>query len=113
MKNYILTGAPGSGKTTVLRGLEAKGHYVIEAATDVIALEQFMGIEKPWEEIKFIDDIITLQKQRQVFADRVKSEVNFFDRSQICTYALCKYLGLEPTELLLQWRTFMKKKFSS
>ena len=41
MKRYILTGAPGSGKTAILRQLEREGFGVVdEAATDVIALEQ-------------------------------------------------------------------------
>jgi hypothetical protein len=39
MPGYILTGAPGSGKTAILRQLELNGHTVVEeAATDVIAL---------------------------------------------------------------------------
>jgi len=39
MPAYILTGAPGAGKTAVLRLLEISGYAVVEeAATDVIAL---------------------------------------------------------------------------
>ena len=38
MKRYVLTGAPGSGKTSVLRALAATGYPVVdEAATDVMA----------------------------------------------------------------------------
>jgi len=103
MTDYILTVMPGAGKTTVLRGLEAKCNYVVEeAATDVIALEQAMGIEKPWENVKFIDDVVALQKQRQILASTVESEKVFFDRSPVCTYALCEYLGFAPTKALLQ-----------
>ena len=48
MRRFILTGTPGSGKTSVIRELETLGHAVIhEAATDVIAQEQAKGIEKP------------------------------------------------------------------
>ena len=37
MPRYILTGAPGAGKTAVLRLLEVSGYTVVEeAATDVI-----------------------------------------------------------------------------
>lgn len=37
MPAYILTGAPGAGKTAILRLLEANGYPVVEeAATDVI-----------------------------------------------------------------------------
>ena len=41
IKRFIFTGAPGSGKTSVIKELEKLGHAVIhEAATDVIAEEQ-------------------------------------------------------------------------
>ena len=44
-REFILTGAPGAGKTVILRGLEAKGIDVVEeAATDVIALDQGRGV---------------------------------------------------------------------
>ena len=66
MPSYILTGAPGAGKTAVLRLLEASGYPVVEeAATDVIALGNALGRVEPWHELDFIDKIITLQRQRQ------------------------------------------------
>jgi predicted ATPase len=37
MKRFILTGAPGAGKTSILRALAAGGYAVVpEAATDVV-----------------------------------------------------------------------------
>jgi predicted ATPase len=45
MRRFILTGAPGSGKTAIIRQLELDGFAVVEeAATDVIALEQARGV---------------------------------------------------------------------
>ena len=39
MKRYILTGTPGSGKTTILHKLKSQGFRVVEeAATDIIIL---------------------------------------------------------------------------
>ena len=50
MKRFILTGTPGSGKTSVIKELEKLGHAVIhEAATAVISIEQAKGLERPWE----------------------------------------------------------------
>jgi predicted ATPase len=38
MRRFIITGAPGSGKTAIIRQLELDGFSVVEeAATDVIA----------------------------------------------------------------------------
>lgn len=98
MHRYILTGAPGAGKTVLLRALERAGHAVVEeAATDVIALAQAEGAAEPWTDPGFIDDILTLQKQRQA---RATGEIVFFDRSPICTLALARFLGHPVSQLL-------------
>lgn len=99
-KRYILTGTPGSGKTSIINALEKKGYFVVEeAATDVIACEQKLGNREPWKNPDFIDKIIILQKQRQLQAS---ADVQFYDRSPICTYALAVYLRFETSFTLLQ-----------
>ena len=93
MKRFILTGAPGSGKTAIIRQLELDGFSVVEeAATDIIALAQAPGIAEPWKHASFIDSIAELQKQRQVGASS-ETQIQFHDRSAICTAALAAYLG--------------------
>jgi predicted ATPase len=93
MKRYILTGTPGCGKTSILRSLEVAGYAVVEeAATDIIALRQAQGIAEPWMHPSFIDDIINLQNNRQIRIADV-AEVQFYDRSPVCTYALSIWLG--------------------
>lgn len=32
MFRYILTGAPGSGKTAIIRALERQGYFIVEEA---------------------------------------------------------------------------------
>ena len=102
MPGYILTGTPGSGKTAVLRMLETAGYPVVEeAATDVIALNQALGREQPWDEPAFIDSIVALQRRRQDGALGGRNgEIVFFDRSPVCTLALTRYLGFAPSFLL-------------
>jgi predicted ATPase len=98
MHRYILTGAPGCGKTSIIRALEIQGYFVIdEAATDIIAYEQLMECSEPWKNPSFIDGITNLQKQRQVQVGGCKDSYQFFDRSPICTYALCIFLGFDPS----------------
>ena len=100
MPRYVLTGAPGSGKTAMLRLLERRGYGVVEeAATDVIALEQALGYSQPGLSPGFIDQIVTLQQARQVAASAGPGPV-FFDRSPVCTLALARFLGLPPSALL-------------
>jgi predicted ATPase len=101
MRRFILTGAPGSGKTAIIRQLELDGFSVVEeAATDVIALEQARGVAEPWQHPSFIDAIVELQRRRQVRASREIDEVQFHDRSAICTAALAAHLGYPLSEML-------------
>jgi predicted ATPase len=101
MHRYVLTGAPGAGKTALLRLLELGGHGVVEeAATDVIALEQAQGRPEPWTSPGFIDLVVNLQRQRQLGLC-CAAEAAFFDRSPVCTLALCRFLDLPPSALLI------------
>ena len=94
MRRFILTGAPGAGKTSIIRQLEMDGFGVVEeAATDLIALAQARGIDEPWTDPSFIDSIVDLQQRRQIRASCQPDEVQFHDRSSVCTAALAVYLG--------------------
>jgi predicted ATPase len=101
-RRFILTGAPGAGKTTVLRALADLGHdTVAEAATDVIAGQQAAGTGEPWREPGFVDAIAALQRLRQQQAAG-RAEVQFYDRSPVCTLALAHYLGQPVSPALAQ-----------
>src|ERR1700752_869840 len=69
MRRFVLTGAPGAGKTAIIRQLELDGFSVVEeAATIVIAAAHARGIAEPWKQPSFIDEITALQKTRQIRA---------------------------------------------
>jgi predicted ATPase len=101
MKRFVLTGAPGAGKTAVLRQLELDGFGVVEeAATDVIALAQARGVAEPWMHPSFIDSVVELQRLRLLRASCESGGIQFHDRSVICTAALAVYLGHPVSERL-------------
>lgn len=103
MKRYILTGTPGSGKTSILHALKSQDYRVVEeAATDVIALERMRGNLEAWRQPNFIDAIVGLQKQRQLEALMEPDELQWYDRSPVCTLALSRYLGYPPSASLLE-----------
>jgi predicted ATPase len=103
VKRYVVTGAPGAGKTSVLSVLRQQGYAVVgEAATDVIASEQERGIDQPWLEAGFLDKITALQRRR--LADQPAAGAGplaqVHDRSVLCTLALARFLGQPDTPLL-------------
>ena len=94
MKRFIITGAPGAGKTAIVRQLELDGFSVVEeAATDVIAAAQAAGVDEPWTRPSFIDAIAQLQRDRQMRASVQPDDVQVHDRCVVCTAALAVHLG--------------------
>ncbi len=109
MRRFILTGAPGSGKTSIAAVLRDRGYPVVdEAATDVIAAEQARGVDEPWRDPLFIDKIIEMQRARQAAEPPARhgdfhpdlQPVAFYDRSPVCTLALARFVG-HPTSAAL------------
>jgi predicted ATPase len=94
MRRFVITGAPGAGKTAIIRQLELDGFSVVEeAATDVIAAAQAHGTVDLWKHPSFIDAIASLQRARQIRAAYQPDEVQFHDRCVVCTAALAVWLG--------------------
>ena len=93
MRRFIITGAPGAGKTAIIRQLELDEYGVVEeAATDVIAAAQARGTIELWTEPSFIDAVANLQRRRLIRASSQPDAVQFHDRPIVCTAALAQYL---------------------
>ena len=93
MKRFIMTGAPGSGKTSILRALAGMGYAVVpEAATDVIAAEHAAGNAEPWRDPLFTEKIAGLQQARREAPVPPGAVAQVHDRSAICTLALARFL---------------------
>src|SRR5262249_3308380 len=111
MRRFIITGAPGAGKTAIIRQLELDGFGVVEeAATDVIAAAHAQGTIQPWTHPSFIDVIANLQKDRQIRASYQPDEVQFHDRCAVCTAALAVYLGRTFSHVLASELERIKKE---
>jgi len=79
-RKYILTGGPGTGKSSIILALEKLGEYTIrESAEDYIKLRQAQGQPTPWIESNFQLEILKLQRQRE---SRIPREIKrvFIDR---------------------------------
>ena len=118
MKRYVLTGAPGAGKTSVLGALRERGFPVVaEAATDVISEQQGRGVAEPWLQGDFVDRIVALQRDRlrpapagargaagaqaaEIHPAERPGTAELHDRSVLCTLALARFLERPETPLL-------------
>ena len=111
MRRFVITGAPGAGKTAIIRQLELDGFGVVEeAATDIIAAAQAHGTAQPWMDPSFIDVVAKLQKERQIRASYQPDEVQFHDRCVVCTAALAVYLGYPFSHFLVSELERVKKE---
>ena len=111
MARYIVTGAPGAGKTSLVDALSALGYPAVrESATDVIAHQQARGVPEPWTEADFLTDVLRLQVARQAQAQT--APVVLFDRSPICTLALARYSDRPvPAELSAEVDRLVAQRF--
>lgn len=99
MKRYVITGAPGTGKTSIVRALARMGYAVVaEAATDVIADAQARGEAEPWLGPKFVDAVVARQRRRLAAPAPAGATAQVYDRSPICTLALAWYLDRPVAE---------------
>ncbi len=111
MRRFVITGAPGAGKTAIVRQLELDGFSVVEeAATDVIAAAQARGTIQPWTHPSFIEEIARLQRDRQIRASHQPDEVQSHDRCVVCTAALAVYLGYPFSTFLASELDRVKKE---
>lgn len=99
---YVITGAPCSGKTTVLNGLKELGYNVIlEAARtyiDELISKGFTVEEIRKDEIKFQKDVLDQKYKLEDSID--KDKLVFFDRGIPDSYAYFKFLGIKDEKLL-------------
>jgi predicted ATPase len=102
VRRFIITGAPGAGKTAIIRQLELDGFGVVEeAVTDVIAAARAQGRDQVWTDPEFIDAIARLQRERQIRASSLPHDIQFHDRSVVCTAALATWLGYPRSPVLV------------
>lgn len=98
IQKIILTGAPGSGKSSVIRTLEYdwQERTIAEAAEDMIKTLRRKGYEQPWQLPDFQDKILELQLQRERQVENIEGRV-FIDRGILDGLAYYQLNGREPS----------------
>jgi len=103
----VVTGGPGTGKTSIIEALAARGFATVpEAAIEVIAeLNAELGLEeqKRWRQEhrrEFQERVLERQLALEERAAASDADVVFLDRSRIDGLAYCSHFGQELPDAL-------------
>jgi len=102
-QKYIITGAPGTGKTAIINALMQKGYSCAEEISREIIAEQLIigGDILPWkDQIAFENHIANLRKEQYLNSSENKNY--FFDRSSVDCIAYLKANKLRVTTEITQ-----------
>jgi len=89
---YIITGAPGTGKTSIINALKKKGYSCSEEISRKIIREEIAnhGDALPWKNlVTFSQKVIALRKVQHTNVPQAKT--HFFDRGIIDVIAYLKH----------------------
>mgnify|MGYP001562589626 FL=1 len=102
-QKYIITGAPGTGKTSIINALKERGYSCVEENSREIIAEQIIngGEILPWKNQIAFENLISHKRAKQ-YASITKDEIYFFDRSAIDCIAYLKANNLEASDEILE-----------
>jgi len=91
-KRYIITGPPGSGKTSIIEGLQKKYPCVEESSRRFIIEELSRGGNRlPWKDVEAFDKAIL--QDRILYYNKTTAPISFFDRGIPDSLAYLKLAG--------------------
>ncbi len=99
-KKYIITGSPGTGKTTLIKALKKKGFSTISEISRkvIIAQQHEKGNAYPWGDIETYASLVYYKTKKIL---REQPESIFMDRSLVDTMAYLTFSNKKiPKELL-------------
>ena len=102
-QRYVITGAPGTGKTAIINALKERGYCCVEENSREIITEQIIngGEILPWKNQIAFENLISSKRAKQ-YASIPKDEIYFFDRSTIDCIAYLKVNNLETSAEILE-----------
>lgn len=80
IKRYIITGAPGTGKSSIIEHLKAKGYHCFDEVSRIIISEQQIinGDLLPWKNLLGFADECYMRMQSQL--NHAMRGINIYDR---------------------------------
>ena len=110
-KKYIITGAPGTGKTSIINELKKRGYECSEEISRNIIIEQLKkkGKSLPWEDLTSFS-LKVFNKRLNQFKNANKNKIHFFDRSIIDVIAYMRIKNLNTSSFILQTKNIKYNK---
>lgn len=102
MNTFIITGGPGTGKTTLIEELKQKGYNCVDEVARQIIKEQVLnnGEALPWKDQEKYTFLMLERSVDTFLKNKDNSSVTFFDRGIPDTLAYAHIIQLEiPAEL--------------
>ena len=102
-QKYIITGAPGTGKTSIINELKGRGFNCLDENSRKIITKQIItgGEILPWKnQIAFENKIANLRTQQYLASS--EDCIYFFDRSALDCIAYLKLNNLEVTSQIIE-----------
>jgi len=98
IQKYIISGAPGTGKTTIINALKKKDYYCAEEISRELITEQISigGNILPWKDQIAFENQIANRRYKQ-YLDSPENCICFFDRSSVDCIAYLNNNKLEST----------------
>jgi predicted ATPase len=95
----VLTGGPGTGKTTIINRIKILGYNVFEEFSRTVIQEQLaLGSRVlPWDDLPAFSESVIAGRQKQ-WIEGASHSVSFYDRSIIDSLAYMHKDGLEIPE---------------
>jgi len=104
-KKIVITGGPGTGKSTVIKELENRGFNCMhEISREVTLMARKNGIEQLFLKDPMLFSKLLLEGRVQQFkkADKLNSDLVFFDRGIPDVFAYMNYLGVSYPEIFVE-----------
>lgn len=103
-KKIVITGGPGTGKSTLIKNLIEKGHTCLEEISRQVILDaKKEGIDQLFltDPLLFSERIIKGRQQQFTDADTYKKQPVFFDRGVHDVIAYMEYIGDKYPEVFV------------
>jgi len=114
MQKIVLTGGPGTGKTTIIDELNSQGYACKqEVSRQVTSMARKSGIEQLFLKDPLLFSKLLLEGRVQQFkeAQKLKTDLIFFDRGIPDVHAYMNYLGITYPNIYIKKSTKYKYDF--